>query len=139
MKPWLTRIAWIALFATLFSAASPVFAAFIYAEDAAVLAQMLGVPTAEPPPAGEECADHLGHHDAQPSPESGTSDGSPHAAHGIYCSFCLNPSSVATIALAPVAFPVLTVAFHVGVTATPIERRFAFVALYQSRAPPNHS
>ena len=97
-------IAWLALLATLFSAASPTFAAAIFAHEPAALRQMLGLPSTP-------VAACRGRATVRNTPiitpayandgSSGDHDGPGHATHGIYCSFCLNASSVATIAAAP--------------------------------------
>jgi hypothetical protein len=52
---------------------------------------------------------------------------------------CLNPSSIATIAPAPVAIAALNLEYHVSPAALPSPRDAAFDPLYRSRAPPRYS
>jgi hypothetical protein len=133
------RIAWISLLATLFGAVSPAFAAFILAERPAALRQMLGLPGVEQVAfEADDCSEHIHHHAAIESKnDSGADhDGSRHASHGIYCSFCLNPGSVAGIAPAPVSISILSLAFDISVPAAKAGYLSGFVPLYRSRAPP---
>jgi hypothetical protein len=133
-------IAWIALFAMFFSAASPVFAAVVLADNSAAFAKMLGLPAAPEPAAEGEDFAHHGHHGAAAGDHSGGIHESPeHAAHGIYCSFCLNPGSVAAVAPAAVAAAILTLAFDIAAPATRTGYYSRFIAPYRSRAPPASS
>jgi hypothetical protein len=62
-------------------------------------------------------------------------DGS-HESHGVYCSLCLNPSSLATVAPLPPALWLLGLEFDLA-QAEPHPAPFAaFLPLYRSRAPP---
>ena len=146
-------IAWIALFATLFSAASPTLAAAVLSHESAALARMLGIPAAAA--ADREAGDHAhvthdghdtpaphhshdGHHGtAHDDSDDGSSQS--HAAHGIHCSLCLNPSSIATIAPASVSIPALSLEYHVPSPTLSAPRYAAFHPLYRSRAPPRVS
>jgi hypothetical protein len=137
-------IAWIALFATLFSAASPTLAAALLSHEPAALARMLGLPPAAA--ADADAAKHAHHahqtHEEahhETAPQQNTDGGNTHPAHGIYCSLCLNPSSIATIAPAPVSIAVLNLEYHVSPPALPAARDAAFHPLYRSRAPPRVS
>jgi hypothetical protein len=129
-------LAWITLAATLYGAASPLLAALFLANTPAALGEMLGIPApAAMSMAAEDCASHP-EHDTAPAQNGPGAPQSGHERHGIHCSLCLNPNSVATIALAPVAFSFLSLAFDV-VQPAPAGRRFAsFLPLYRSRAPP---
>jgi len=131
-------IAWLTLFATLYSAASPTLAAVFFADTPAVLGQLLGIPAAAAnSTAADQCASHSEHHaaPAQTNPSPGAPQPA-HAAHGIYCSFCLNPSSIATIAAAPVALSVLSLAVDVAPPESPARLFSSSFPLYRSRAPP---
>ena len=130
-------IAWLTLFATLYSAASPTLAAVFFADTPAVLGQLLGIPAAANSTAADQCASHSEHHaaPAQTNPSPGAPQPA-HAAHGIYCSFCLNPSSIATIAAAPVALSVLSLAVDVAPPESPAKHFSFSFPLYRSRAPP---
>ena len=132
-------VAWLALLTTLFSAASPTFAAALLPHEPAALARMLGIPAAAAQPAvADEHAHHGAHH--APTHESSGGDKEPdHAAHGVYCTFCLNPSSIATIAAAPVAAIVLDLKFGVSSVDTQTARSTPFHPPYRSRAPPRVS
>ena len=137
----LRLIAWIALFATLFSAASPTLAAALLSHEPTALARILGLPDA---PAADDAADHAhhaheGHHETASQESSNGGSTQSHPAHGIYCSLCLNPSSIATIAPASVAIAVLHLEYHVASQALPAARDAAFHPLYRSRAPPRVS
>jgi hypothetical protein len=119
-------IAWIALWATLFSAVSPALASAFVADRPSALAQMLGLPG--------ETHEASGHarsgHDHRPSAPA------PHDKHGIYCSFCLNATSVVAIA----AIAALVIAALLGPAAPSGERdrsyASAFRPHFRSRAPP---
>ena len=102
--------AWIALAAMLFGAVSPALAGVLFAGRADVLCRMLAIPVAATAPAAQETAaadddgcpheasgpvageghdTHHGGHDSQ--------DGSEHAAHGVFCAFCLTAGSTVTL------------------------------------------
>jgi len=129
-------IAWLSLLATLYSAASPTLVAIFLGNTPAALGQMLGIPAASADsPAADDCHSE---HDAGPKNDASAS-GTPqpaHQAHGIYCSLCLNPSSIATIAVAPVSVWVLALAFDVARPESAAGLFSSFFPLYRSRAPP---
>ena len=98
-------VARIALFAMLFSVASPTLAATLFAHRADVAARILGLGPVAPGsvhkaiPQDHPAAD--GDHAAHASPthehDAGHESDSEHTAHGIYCSFCLTSSSVVAL------------------------------------------
>jgi hypothetical protein len=134
----LRSIAWAALLATLFSAASPTLAALILSDKPAALGQMLGIPAAASEAhVSQDHSEHDGHGAAQSDPagDADHDDGS-HQAHGIHCSLCLNPSSLATVAPPPPSLPLLGLEFDLvqpQPQPTPSARSYP---LYRSRAPP---
>ena len=128
-------IALVVLAATLFSAVSPAFAASILRGQPGALRQMLGLPGEHP--RGSESEDCHAEHHGKASRDAGESDEAPrHAAHGTYCSFCLNPNAVTGIAPAPVSVVLLHLAFDVATAAPAAAHVSRFVAHYRSRAPP---
>jgi len=131
-------IAWLALLATLFSAASPTFAAAIFAHEPAALRQMLGLPsTPVVPAAAEHSPEHADHTPAYANDgSSGDHDGPEHATHGIYCSFCLNAGSVATLAAAPGSLCLLRLTFDIAAPAKRSPHFPVVIPQYRSRAPP---
>jgi hypothetical protein len=132
------RIAWLALLAMLFSAASPTLAAAVLEHEPAALGQMLGLPAAPAAAADEsDAAEHAHHHAAHTSDGSDDGHDAPaHAKHGIYCSFCLNPSSVATIAAAPAVVCVLSLSFDLAAPSASSPHVPSVITHYRSRAPP---
>jgi hypothetical protein len=118
-------IAWTALVAVLYSAVSPAIAAVLFADRPDVLGRMLRMPEAAQQAAFPQQQDHgdherpyLCHEDAgngdslahpRGDTGSGSHDDSEHAAHGIFCSFCLTSSSVVTLPAADSASSVMTV------------------------------
>ena len=129
------RTAWLALLAMLFSAASPTLAAAVLKHEPVALGQILGLPAA--PADTDNGADHAHHHAAHTSDASDDGHDAPaHAKHGVYCSFCLNPSSLATIAAAPSAVCVLSLSFDLSATAANSPHVPSVVTHYRSRAPP---
>jgi hypothetical protein len=61
---------------------------------------------------------------------------SSHQSHGVYCSLCLNPSSLATVAPLPPALWLLGLEFDLA-RSEPHSAPFAlFLPLYRARAPP---
>jgi hypothetical protein len=128
--------AWIALLATLFSAASPTFAALLLSDKAA-LGQMLGLRVV----ASEErvADDHNGHAEhgaAHSDPAGDARDDDSHESHGIYCSLCLNPSSLATVAALPPSLRLLGLQFDLAAPELYAAPSASFLPLYRSRAPP---
>lgn len=106
-------IAAIALAAIAFAAVSPAIAAALFSGRAEILGRMLGIPVASqatavpqdpglrhdgsPHESGDHAAHgeaHSGHHASSNHDSQGDSQ---HAAHGIFCSFCLTPSSTVTL------------------------------------------
>lgn len=106
---------WIALAALLFSALSPAMASVLFSDRPDILARVLALPAK---PAVSEHAD-ICRHDAAGVAHRGNAEHSSehesgHAAHGIFCSFCLAASSVVTLATAAnaVVMAVLTTAVY---------------------------
>jgi hypothetical protein len=133
----LRAIAWLALLATLFSAASPTLAAVLLADKPAALGQMLGLPSA-----ATVAQDHSGHaeHDAAHSEDAASTEhDDSHQAHGVYCSLCLNPSSLATVAPLPPSLWVLGLEFDLASPQPQQTRSASSHPLYRSRAPPAKS
>jgi hypothetical protein len=144
-------IAWLALWAMLFSAASPTLAALVLTGKPALLGQMLGLPPGSSGAA--DAYDHASHvdHDRGHSESAGDTDhgvighsestGDPqhdgsHQSHGVYCSLCLNPSSLATVAPLPPALWLLGLEFDLARPEPHPAPFAAFLPLYRSRAPP---
>lgn len=114
------RVACVALAALLFSAVSPALAALLFAGHGEVLGRLLGlpavsVPAADAVPEGIICHDETAaaaseqpaadaSHHADAGHES--DEGSGHAAHGTFCSFCLSPGATAALP-APTAVAVV--------------------------------
>jgi hypothetical protein len=109
------RIACVALAAMLFSAVSPAIAAALFSGRAEMLGRMLALPPAvaatldarlpqddchQPEMAARDGDAHSGHHG---SSGGGGHDDSGHAAHGVFCSFCLAASSAITLPSAATA------------------------------------
>ncbi|MES2564858.1 MAG: DUF2946 family protein [Pseudomonadota bacterium] len=133
------RIAWIALVATLFSAASPTLAAVFFVDDPAALRQMLGMAPATRADA-DECVSHTDQHAQTTDSSTGhTHDDPAHATHGVFCSFCLNPSSVATFLAAPLSVSVLNLQFASIGTQLNAGLVIRFIPHYLCRAPPGAS
>jgi hypothetical protein len=143
----LRSIAWLTLLATLFSAVSPALAALILADKPAALGQMLGLPGGTSSTSSvednrgrtEHGAAHSGlaadaHHDGAQSETAG--DDGTHQSHGIYCSLCLNPSSLATVAPLPPSLWLLGLEPHLEQAHPQPTRSASFLPLYHSRAPP---
>jgi len=91
--------AYIALAAMLFSALSPAMASVLFSDRPEILARVLGAP-AKPMASGAH-ADICQHEAAGAAQHSNgehlSSDGTGHAAHGIFCLFCLAASSMVTV------------------------------------------
>jgi len=116
---------------------SPALAAALYAGRADILGRMLGLPAAPaatqagPAVGGEDCPHHAAAGTSRPASPAGDAHGSghessEHAAHGVYCTFCL-PAG-ATVALVmpagmsaapPPAAPVAPAIAHEGTPAAP--------------------
>jgi hypothetical protein len=100
------RIALIAAAALLFSALSPALASVLFSHRADILARVLGVSAqhaaADPAGGSDDACPHeaaaTAHHGATNPPAD---DASEHAAHGIFCSFCLAASSLVSVPAAP--------------------------------------
>lgn len=104
--------AWIAAAALLFSALSPAMASALFAGRPDIMARVMGLPAqhAAAQPAAEHgdgcphevnevhAAATAAHHGAAGSPAD---DSGEHAAHGIYCSFCLAASAQLGVLPAP--------------------------------------
>lgn len=131
-------LARVVLFATLFAAASPTFAATIFFDRPIILAKLLGLPGAgSSTHVSVEDEEHSHEHarDAHLAPAN-PHDGDEHEAHGIYCSFCLGASSVvAVVAGAPGFFPHAEPALAVSAPEDPFRGRRARL-VYHARAPP---
>lgn len=126
---------WIALAALLFSALSPAMASVLFADRPQILARVLALPAAAPAyMPGEIChTAPVGTTAANPDADAGTD----HAAHGIYCSFCLASGSLIT--MPSVAAP--TVAFALTapepLPAVRVQRPYSSVpTTHHSRGPP---
>ena len=131
-------VAWITLVATLFSAASPTLAAALLRDRPDALRQMLGLPSAPAHgPHADEHAHHGQHHGALVDESTDTDKEPSHASHGIYCTFCLNPTSVAAIAAAPVTVAAVYQASSVESTRLPAPRSVPPYPPFRSRAPPS--
>jgi hypothetical protein len=97
-------VAGIALFATLFSAVSPAIAGVLFSDRADILGRLLAIPAASTKVSAldvtlqgdvcHEAAPVAGNHDALGHEPH---DDSEHAAHGVYCSFCLTAGSTLAI------------------------------------------
>jgi hypothetical protein len=113
-------VAWIALAAMLFSAVSPALAAALFAERPDVLRRILALPPAaaavfevhlpqddchEPGTQDRELDAHSGHHGAA---GGASHEGDEHAAHGVFCSFCLTPGATLSLPGAQAAAWALT-------------------------------
>ena len=147
--------AWIALAAMLFGAVSPALAAALFPHRPDILGRMLAIPAAsaaaahgapqetaaggddgcphESAAARSEEPSHLVHHG---SSGSESHDDSEHAAHGIFCSFCLTANSVVTL-LSPQSAPLAIAPAGTEISRAP-ERRpgDATPALHRARGPP---
>lgn len=143
--------AWIALAAMLFGAISPAIAGVLFAGQADVLGRMLAIPAsaqhaAPAPDAADddgcphESAGGDGHHQPSNTGNGGHSsdphDDTRHAAHGVFCSFCL--AAGATVTLPTAAPPVLGVAAADLPSSSGHERESVRPQLsgHPSRAPP---
>jgi hypothetical protein len=134
----LRPIAWAALLATLFSAASPTLAAWVLSSTPAALGQMLRIPAtafdAHLPQhhdgLGASGADHADH-----SSDARHEDGS-HQSHSVHCSLCLNPSSLATVAPLPPSLWLLGLEFDIVEPQPQANPSAPSYPLYRSRAPP---
>jgi hypothetical protein len=102
-------IAWIAAAALLFSALSPAMAGVLFAQRPDILGRVLGLSvqhaTTQPAAQHDDGCPHevqtaaaALHHGAGSPQADDTSD---HAAHGIYCSFCLAAGSLVGMLHAP--------------------------------------
>ena len=126
--------AWLALAATFFSAVSPALAAAILGDRPEALGRMLGLPAPAHDHGEHAHHSHEGHaanHDASPADE-----GAAHAAHGIYCSLCLNTSSTLTL---PGIAPAIVSAELAGFALTshhPVAAASVVLLGYAARAPP---
>jgi hypothetical protein len=131
-------IAWITLVATLFSTASPTLAAALLRDRPDALRQMLGLPSATAQgPHADEHAHHRQHHGALVDESTDTDEKPSHASHGIYCAFCLNPTSVAAIAAKPAAMAAVYQASSVESTRPLAPRSVQSYPPFRSRAPPS--
>ena len=107
------RIACIALAAMLFGAVSPALAAALFHDRPEIMGRLLSIPLA-PTHAAEQtamaaereacplefdaaAADREVSHSAHDGAAGGSHSGSEHAAHGIFCSFCLAANSVTAV------------------------------------------
>jgi hypothetical protein len=136
----LRSIVWVTLLATLFSAASPALAAFILADRPAALGKMLGLPTAASGAADpEDSSAHAGHEGIHSENAGDAHHDDSHQSHSLYCSLCLNPSSIATLAPLPPSLWLLGLEFDLAQPAPHPTRSASFLPLYRSRAPPVRS
>ena len=132
--------AWVAIAASVWSALSPAFAAAMLRDSPAALGQMLGIPeTASQLEATHDVAEHSAHHghaahDGAPAPPE--DDGSAQHSHGIYCSFCLNPSSTAAVLAVPALLALATFGPIVPALEPPSRDVAAAYPWFRSRAPP---
>jgi hypothetical protein len=137
----LRSIAWLALLATLFSAASPTLAAVLLADKPVALGQMLGLRPAAAAKA-DAAQDHGAHaeHGATHSESTGDAghDGS-HQSHSVFCSLCLNPSSLATVAPLPPSLWILGLEFDLASPEPQPTPSASSHPPYRSRAPPAKS
>jgi len=133
----LRSIAWPTLLAMLFSAASPALAAYILADRPAALGQMLGLP---PAASGAAAADdhsaHAGHSGGQSESAGDAQHDDSHQSHSLYCSLCLNPGSLATVAPVPPSLWLQGLEFDLAQPAPHARPSASFFPLYRSRAPP---
>lgn len=93
-----TVTAWITVAALLFSALSPAMAGVLFSDRPDILARVLALPVM--PAAGAQT--DIYHPDRagvvpQAHPDHPSDEDSGHAAHGIFCSFCLASASVLTL------------------------------------------
>jgi hypothetical protein len=133
----LRRVVWLALAAMLFSAISPAIAGLALRGHAGALAQMLGIPAQSAMHHDVGCP-HGAASEEHQSQSSGPA-GSHHGSHGIYCSLCLNPGSIAAIGIPACSTAVLTLAFELLATELRADPVSSFVAAYRSRGPPHTS
>ena len=131
---------WMTLAALLFSALSPALAGVLFADRPDILARVLALP-AQPqsPGLGDIC-----HSEASVSaavnPAGDADADAQHAAHGIYCSFCLAANSVIT--LPPVAVPPVAFALTAPEPLPAVRVQcppFSVPRTHHSRAPPVHT
>jgi Protein of unknown function (DUF2946) len=144
-------IAWIAAAALLFSALSPAMASVLFAERPDILARVLGVAAqhAAVMEQGDGCPHEAqaattvaaGHGDASAhAPAQPATDPADHAAHGIYCSFCLAAAATVTLpGVPPAVAAVVPDALAVAPAAhsQPVVARLP--STHRSRAPPAFS
>jgi Protein of unknown function (DUF2946) len=136
-------IAWIAAAALLFSALSPAMASVLFRDRPDILVRILGVPAQHAAEHGDTCQQDasLTAHDSNSSmPGSPADDASGHAAHGIYCSFCLAASATVTVPGAPQTVVVIAPAVVDLLPAGRLEPPPARLpSTHRSRAPPRYS
>jgi len=134
--------AWIAAAALLFSALSPAMASALFANRPDILARVLGVPMQHAAAqAGSEPDDGCPHETASAAHHGATSpqgdDTSDHAAHGIYCSFCLASGATVTVlgtARPPAMLVPSVVEILPSLRSQPVVARLP--STHRSRAPP---
>ena len=145
--------AWIALAVMLFGAVSPALAAALFPHRPDILGRMLAIPAAATRGVPQEAAageddgcPHESTADVRPEESSHSAhhggvsheshDESQHAAHGIFCSFCLAASS--TVALLSAEPAPLTIAVTSADVAGAPEQQLAQAApaLHRTRGPP---
>jgi hypothetical protein len=146
-------IAWIALAAMLFGAVSPACAGLLFFGRADVLGRMLGIPAVAPPSTPEpaaaaddddcphEAASDAGHDGAHSgthwNAHHGSDDESGHAAHGVFCSFCLTFGATGTVPAAGAASCTVTAGAATLIPAGDDQRSaWIFPATRHSRDPP---
>jgi hypothetical protein len=130
-------IAWLTLLAMLFSAASPALAAYILADRPAALGQMLGLPAAKSGAAdSEDHRAHVEHGGGQSESAGDAHHDDSHQSHSLYCSLCLNPSSLASVAPLPPSLWLLGLEFDLAQPEPHPSPSGSFLPLYRSRAPP---
>jgi hypothetical protein len=136
------RIALIAAAALLFSALSPAMASVLFSHRADIMVRVLGVPAhhaaADTASAHDEGCPHeaaaTAHHGAT-NPQ--TDDASEHAAHGMYCSFCLAASSLVSVPGASSVYAALPLGNTVFIPAGAVQAPVANLRLTRHpRDPP---
>ena len=144
------HIAWIAIAAMLFGAVSPALAAALFAGHAEILGRMLAIPAAPAPAAPQTAAadddgcqhesasaafdeQHRHDHDAA---GRGSHEGSGHAAHEIFCSFCLAASATLTLPAVAGTFLGAAPVFLPSSSGHECEPESPLLSSHRSRAPP---
>jgi hypothetical protein len=124
-----------------YAALSPTLAAAVLGDRPAALARMLGLPQqAATASTHHEHAGHGGHeghatHAPAPQPDGDAE----HAAHGIFCSFCLNAGSTVALLAPPLAHDVVALVASASIAHEPQRAAASFYPYFRSRAPPRVS